>query len=116
MAKGECQTSNKGDYASDNEDEKEVIALDDDDIALLKTYTPAAPAFLSSTLLQKQEASVYLEWNIRSYQSQASTDCACASLGLVKSNSAACYLGRADPVLVGPLACPLGPSILLLTH
>jgi 26S proteasome regulatory subunit T1 len=38
MAKGECQTTNKGDYASDNEDEKEVQALDDDDIALLKTY------------------------------------------------------------------------------
>ena len=88
MAKGECQTSNKGDYASDNEDEKEVIALDDDDIALLKTYTPAAPAFLSSTLLQKQEASAYLDLNIRAYQSPASTDCTCACLGLVRTNSA----------------------------
>ena len=38
MVKGECQTTNVGDYASDNEDEKEVQALDEDDIALLKTY------------------------------------------------------------------------------
>ena len=38
MVKGECQTSNVGDYASDNEEEKEVRALDEDDIALLKTY------------------------------------------------------------------------------
>mmetsp|Transcript_39168 Transcript_39168/g.76583 ORF Transcript_39168/g.76583 Transcript_39168/m.76583 type:complete len:436 (-) Transcript_39168:367-1674(-) len=38
MAKGECQTANKGDYASDGEEEKEVQALDEDDIALLKTY------------------------------------------------------------------------------
>lgn len=38
MAKGECQTSNKGDYASDNEEEKDIQALDEDDIALLKTY------------------------------------------------------------------------------
>lgn len=38
MVKGECQTENKGDYASDNEEEKEVQALDEDDIALLKTY------------------------------------------------------------------------------
>ncbi len=36
--KGECQTTNKGDYASDGEEEKEVAALDEDDIALLKTY------------------------------------------------------------------------------
>jgi 26S proteasome regulatory subunit T1 len=38
MVKGECQTTNKGDYASDGEEEKEVAALDEDDIALLKTY------------------------------------------------------------------------------
>ena len=38
MVKGECQTKNKGDYASDGEEEKEVAALDEDDIALLKTY------------------------------------------------------------------------------
>ena len=38
MVKGECQTNNVGDYASDNEEEKEVRALDEDDIALLKTY------------------------------------------------------------------------------
>jgi hypothetical protein len=37
MVKGDCQTKNTGDYASDNEDEKEVVALDEDDIALLKT-------------------------------------------------------------------------------
>jgi 26S proteasome regulatory subunit T1 len=38
MGKGECQTKNQGDYASDVEDEKDVAALDEDDIALLKTY------------------------------------------------------------------------------
>jgi 26S proteasome regulatory subunit T1 len=38
MAKGECQTKNQGDYASDVEEEKDVAALDEDDIALLKTY------------------------------------------------------------------------------
>ncbi|KAJ1491477.1 26S protease regulatory subunit 7 [Baffinella frigidus] len=38
MVKGDCQTKNQGDYASDGEDEKEVVALDEDDIALLKTY------------------------------------------------------------------------------
>jgi hypothetical protein len=38
MVKGECQTKNQGDYASDGEEEKEVRALDEDDIALLKTY------------------------------------------------------------------------------
>lgn len=36
--KGECQTKNAGDYASDVEEEKDVAALDEDDIALLKTY------------------------------------------------------------------------------
>ena len=38
MAKGECQTTNRGDYASDDEDEKPVQALDEEDIELLKTY------------------------------------------------------------------------------
>jgi 26S proteasome regulatory subunit T1 len=36
MSSGECQTKNKKEYSE--EDEKPVIALDEGDIALLKTY------------------------------------------------------------------------------
>jgi len=36
MSAGECQTSNKKDYSGD--DDKPIIALDEGDIALLKTY------------------------------------------------------------------------------
>lgn len=37
MSAGECQTSNRNNY-DDEEDSKPIIALDEDDIALLKTY------------------------------------------------------------------------------
>ena len=36
MSAGECQTKNTKDY--DDKDEKPIVALDEDDIALLKTY------------------------------------------------------------------------------
>lgn len=38
MAKGECQTTNKGSYQEEDKDEKRLQPLDEDDIALLKTY------------------------------------------------------------------------------
>jgi|EP00953_Heterococcus_sp_UTEX-ZZ885_P018944 26S proteasome regulatory subunit T1 len=38
MSAGECQTTNKNDYDEENEEEPPPPALDEGDIALLKTY------------------------------------------------------------------------------
>ena len=46
MAKGECQTTNKGSYQEEDKDEKRLQPLDEDDIALLKTYVRKKCEFL----------------------------------------------------------------------
>lgn len=38
MSAGECQTKNKGNYDENDEKDKPIVALDEGDIALLKTY------------------------------------------------------------------------------
>jgi hypothetical protein len=38
MSAGECQTKNVGDYDEDEDKDKPVAQLDEEDIAILRTY------------------------------------------------------------------------------